>query len=75
MSAKGNLGGETFAKWGRKLVGVGGLSRKEGFWKYSMKGKQSYGRWKLLGSGRTSVGVGRRRVNRGMQICQSIMIY
>ena len=30
---------------------------------------------KLLGSGRTPVGVGRRWMNRGMQIRQSIMIY
>ena len=30
---------------------------------------------KLLGSGRTPVGVGRRWMNRGMQIHRSIMIY
>ena len=32
--------------------GVGGLSRKEGFWEFwenSMKVKQSYGRWKVGG--------------------------
>ena len=30
---------------------------------------------KLVGNGRTSVGMGRRGVNRGMQIRQSVMIY
>lgn len=32
--------------------GVGGLSRKEGFWEFwenSMKVKQSYGRWEVGG--------------------------
>ena len=38
--------------------GVGGLSRKEGFWEYSMKGKQSYGRWEVVGKWQDTCGGG-----------------